>query len=107
MHRSRPRPSSPTVRADRFSDGLNGEGYYRIEVLEEGIGWKAVQGAAFEASKVHVIDVGATESAMTDREKEFLVAHNQRREHWHAHYGKDYVPLRWSKGLRDLSEVRP
>jgi hypothetical protein len=35
---------------------------------------------------------------MTDRDKAYLVAHNKRRMEWHAYYGKQYVPLKWSRG---------
>ena len=65
-----------------------------------------MRGAAFQGSKVHVLDVGKTESTMSSRDKEYLIAHNKRRKEWHATYGKVYVPLRWSKGLRDSSMVR-
>lgn len=43
-------------------------------------------------------DVGRTESSMTDRDKAYLIAHNKRRIEWHAYYGKQYVPLKWSRG---------
>ena len=48
-------------------------------------------------------DVGQTESTMTDRDKAYLVAHNKRRIDWHARYNKEYIPLKWSAGLKESS----
>jgi len=100
---------------DRFSDGLccsAGDGYYKIFIENEDGSWRqVVEGSKFESSMEHVIDVhqdvhqnvGKTESTMTDRDKGYLVAHNKRRMDWHARYGKEYVPLKWSEGLKQSS----
>lgn len=39
----------------------------------------------------------------TDRDDEWLVAHNTRRQQWHQRYGKSYVPLTWSNALKTQS----
>ena len=83
-----------------------GQGYYSIEVQNDDGSWReAVRGSEFESSKIHVIDVGQTESMMTDRDAGYLVAHNKRRMEWHARYSKEYVPLKWSNGLKLLSKT--
>ncbi len=42
-------------------------------------------------------------TSTTDRDDEWLVAHNTRRQEWHQRYGKSYVPLTWSNALKQLS----
>jgi hypothetical protein len=39
------------------------------------------------------------ESSMSDRDMEWLVAHNTRRQSWHQRHGETYVPLMWSAKL--------
>ena len=41
------------------------------------------------------------ESTMSDRDVEWLVAHNTRRRSWHQRHGETYVPLVWSAGLAE------
>lgn len=43
-------------------------------------------------------------TSTTDRDNEWLVAHNTRRQKWHQRYGKTYVPLAWSNALKELSK---
>ena len=90
---------------DKFEDGLccgNGNGYYKISIRNPAGSWKkVVQGDKFGASMTHVIDVGQTESTMTERDALYLEAHNWRREDWHGRYNKEYIPLKWSQGLKD------
>jgi len=92
---------------DAFKDGIccsAGEGHYSIDVQNEDGSWRdAVRGSKFASSVKHIIDVGLTESTMTDRDKAYLVAHNKRRIEWHARYSKEYVALKWSKGLKESS----
>lgn len=40
---------------------------------------------------------------MSNRDEEWLVAHNTRRKKYHQQYGKKYVPLKWSEGLKQSS----
>ena len=80
------------------------DGYYKV-LVQDGSGYRvAVADTKFEARKVqYVVDVGQTESGMTERDAAYLEAHNVRRMDWHARYNKEYVPLRWSQGLKDSS----
>jgi hypothetical protein len=73
---------------DTFSDF---EGQYKITVGDR----VAVTGSSFSGKKIHLIDVGQTESTMTERDALYLEAHNVRRKEWHARYNKAYVPLKW------------
>ncbi|KAL9189209.1 hypothetical protein ACHAXT_011699 [Thalassiosira profunda] len=92
---------------DKFKDGMccaAGRGYYSVEVQGTDGRWnQVVKGGNFLTTKKHVIDVGKTESTMTDRDKEYLVAHNKRRIYWHDYYNKPYRPLQWSQGLKESS----
>mmetsp|Transcript_13630 Transcript_13630/g.29273 ORF Transcript_13630/g.29273 Transcript_13630/m.29273 type:complete len:376 (-) Transcript_13630:192-1319(-) len=87
---------------DKFNDGMSG-GYYKISVRNPDGSWRqAVQGREFTSSMKHTIDVGKTESTMTDRDLWYLEAHNWRRNEYHVNrYNKEYIPLRWSQGLKD------
>jgi hypothetical protein len=81
---------------DKFKDGING-GYYKVLVQDGQSGYRvAVTGSDFVGfKKTYQIDVGQTESLMTDRDALYLEAHNTRRMDWHARYNKEYVPLKW------------
>mmetsp|Transcript_20208 Transcript_20208/g.48568 ORF Transcript_20208/g.48568 Transcript_20208/m.48568 type:complete len:687 (+) Transcript_20208:1014-3074(+) len=37
------------------------------------------------------------------RDRDWLQSHNRRRQQWHQTYGKAYVPLKWSNGLKEAS----
>ncbi|KAL3801673.1 hypothetical protein HJC23_013178 [Cyclotella cryptica] len=63
----------------------------------------AVTGGDFQDVKTYLIDVGQIESVMTERDMLYLEAHNTRRMDWHSRYNTDYVPLKWSQGLKDSS----
>ena len=80
-------------------DGLcckNGKGSYKLSAD----GTVLVEGGFFIQSKSHTIKVGYDwNSEMNAREKEWLVAHNSRRQKYHRNAGKSYRPLRWSSTL--------
>lgn len=38
------------------------------------------------------------------RDSYWLYAHNKRRKVWHEHYGKRYVPLKWSNNLKTQAQ---
>ncbi|KAL7476390.1 hypothetical protein ACHAW6_002258 [Cyclotella cf. meneghiniana] len=82
---------------DNSFNGFGGS--YKVAVG----GRVAVTGGDFENKKTHLIDVGQIESVMTERDMLYLEAHNTRRMDWHTRYNTEYVPLQWSKGLKDLS----
>ena len=92
------------IMKDKFNDGLKNGGYYKVFVQDDQSGYRvAVAGTEFGFKETHQIDVGQTEFGMTERDALYLEAHNKRRMEWHAKYGKEYVPLRWSQGLKDSS----
>lgn len=43
-------------------------------------------------------------SGLTLREEQWLDEHNVRRKKWHEMYGKNYKPLQWSEGLKDMAQ---
>ncbi|KAL7524293.1 hypothetical protein ACHAWF_004887 [Thalassiosira exigua] len=42
---------------------------------------------------------------MTDRDKQYLDLHNEKRKYWHAHYNKAYVPIKWSRQTSQSSYI--
>lgn len=83
-----------------------GNGSYSIEVMKKNGQYRqAASGGSFGSNMSHVIDVGHTESKMTDRDEQYLVAHNKRRREWHARYGKEFRPLVWSNGLKESAMI--
>eukprot|EP00986_Skeletonema_menzelii_P012955 scaffold7315_cov119-Skeletonema_menzelii.AAC.5 len=44
-------------------------------------------------------------SGLTIREEHWLDGHNVRRKKWHEMYGKEYKPLEWSRGLKDMAQA--
>ena len=95
--------------SDLFKDGMccsAGNGSYSIEVMQKnGQFRQAASGGSFGSNMSHVIDVGFTESKMTDRDEMYLTAHNKRRREWHARYGKEFRPLVWSNGLKESALI--
>ena len=73
---------------DLFNDF---SGSYKVTVGDR----VAVTGGDFKDKKTHLIDVGQIESVMTERDMQYLEAHNTRRMDWHTRYNTEYVPLRW------------
>mmetsp|Transcript_24306 Transcript_24306/g.34813 ORF Transcript_24306/g.34813 Transcript_24306/m.34813 type:complete len:573 (-) Transcript_24306:68-1786(-) len=43
-------------------------------------------------------------SGLTLREEQWLDGHNVRRKKWHEMYDKQYKPLKWSDGLKDMAQ---
>ncbi|KAK1744463.1 hypothetical protein QTG54_004996 [Skeletonema marinoi] len=67
-------------------------------------GKEAVLGGKYiPEKKEHVINLQP--HTMTDRDMEWLEAHNTRRQEWHEDYRKDYVPLKWSNNLKASSQI--
>jgi len=80
--------------------GKNCVGYYKMTVD----GKEAVLGGKYiPEKKEHVINLQP--HTMTDRDMEWLEAHNTRRQEWHEDYRKDYVPLKWSNNLKASSQI--
>ena len=87
---------------DQFGDGFccsNGsDGWYRVYLDNEEI----FRGGWYRQEISHDILVGFDwESTMNERDQEWLVAHNIRREDWHQRNNglPGYVPLKWSTEL--------
>jgi len=95
--------------SDLFKDGIccsAGNGSYSIEVMKKNGQYRqAASGGSFGSNMSHVIDVGHTESKMTDRDDQYLEAHNKRRREWHSRYGKEFRPLVWSNGLKESAMI--
>eukprot|EP00970_Alexandrium_tamarense_P001877 scaffold244_cov200-Alexandrium_tamarense.AAC.2 len=94
---------------DQVGDGIccrYGNGAYALSVEENGGWYQLVNGGNFKVTKmVHLIDVVNKNPSISSRDEEWLVAHNTRREYWHKHYGKSYVPLKWSVDLAKSSRI--
>mmetsp|Transcript_7356 Transcript_7356/g.12104 ORF Transcript_7356/g.12104 Transcript_7356/m.12104 type:complete len:494 (+) Transcript_7356:153-1634(+) len=83
-----------------WREGKNCVGYYKMTVD----GKEVVRGGEYiPQTKRHVFTLEP--HTMTDRDKEWLEAHNSRRQRWHRNYGKDYVPLKWSNSLKASSQI--
>jgi len=87
---------------DQFGDGFccsNGsDGWYRVYLDNEEI----FRGGWYRQEISHDILVGFDwESTMNERDNEWLIAHNIRREDWHQRNNglPGYVPLKWSTEL--------
>mmetsp|Transcript_11646 Transcript_11646/g.20256 ORF Transcript_11646/g.20256 Transcript_11646/m.20256 type:complete len:904 (-) Transcript_11646:203-2914(-) len=84
---------------DRYGDGFccsNGKGWYRVSVNDR----ELISGDRYQNEISHDIIIGY-DPEMKPRDKEWLNAHNTRREEWHGSHGKTYEPLLWSKGLAE------
>ncbi|KAL3815402.1 hypothetical protein ACHAXA_011520 [Cyclostephanos tholiformis] len=91
---------------DEFGDGLcdHGEagvcGYYKIYLD----GREIINVSYYGTRNNHLINVGFDPTpGMTDRETEYLLAHNERRRIWHEMHNVSYVPLSWSPMLAEES----
>lgn len=84
---------------DQHGDGFGlGSEPYRLF-----LGNREILFGKFLSSEVtHDIRIGydaVTNATMTERERQWLVAHNVRRKQWHESYNTTYVPLHWSPEL--------
>ena len=70
------------------------EGYYKIKV--DGV--EIIKGGYYRSEISYTFLIGHFPE-MTDREKQWLEAHNVRRMQWHEGNGVSYVPLKWSAEL--------
>mmetsp|Transcript_29630 Transcript_29630/g.56099 ORF Transcript_29630/g.56099 Transcript_29630/m.56099 type:complete len:642 (-) Transcript_29630:231-2156(-) len=77
--------------------GIQEGGYYSVEVDGE----EVMYGTTFQGgSEIHIIHVG-NEPPMTDRERQWLDAHNTRRVKYHEDEGKVPRKLVWSTRLAE------
>ena len=87
---------------DSFGDGFccsNGsDGMFAIRLD----GRLLIRGDYYRSELSYDIAAGHDpQSTMSDRDVEWLVAHNTRRRTWHQRHGETYVPLMWSAGLAE------
>jgi hypothetical protein len=86
-------------------DGIcchSGDGFYTFYLETDGKWEEIYRGGKFKTRKdVQSIKIGPI--FMNDRDKEWLVAHNTRRKTYHKQYGMEYVPLKWSEGLKEAA----
>ena len=62
-----------------------------------------VSGGYFIGQKSHTVKIGTNwQSSMSARDKEWLQAHNNRRRKYNG--GQGYVPLRWSRILKNQAQ---
>lgn len=90
---------------DEYGDGFccrYGEGFFRINLD----GRNVLNGGSFNENVTATINVGyEPEGYMTQREFEYLEAHNVRRKDWHERYNLTYVPLIYSPSLAKDSKA--
>jgi len=81
---------------DSFGDGYGKDGSFKISLN----GNELASGGYYESERIVDVLVGHNpELTMSDRDKEWVEAHNSRRKTWHERYDKTYVPLAWSTTL--------
>ncbi|KAL9180309.1 hypothetical protein ACHAXT_008279 [Thalassiosira profunda] len=90
---------------DEYGDGWccrYGEGMFRVHLD----GKETLNGGSFNANMTATLHVGfRPEGYMTQRETDYLVAHNVRRKDWHERYNLTYVPLQYSPELAKQSQA--
>lgn len=83
---------------DQFGDGFcctgDRDGWYKLSLDDRVI----IRGDRYTKEISYDILIGY-EPKMSNRDQEWLEAHNTRREDWHGRYGQSYVPLQWSTSL--------
>ena len=85
---------------DAFGDGMNRRGYYKI-FLD---GRELVHVNHYGKGNAHRLRAGYDPTpTMTERDDQYLMAHNVRRREWHEAHNATYVPLAWSPGLAEES----
>mmetsp|Transcript_5487 Transcript_5487/g.10269 ORF Transcript_5487/g.10269 Transcript_5487/m.10269 type:complete len:443 (-) Transcript_5487:83-1411(-) len=79
---------------DAYGDGFGmGGGSYRVTLD----GRELFQGKSFESAISYDILLGYDPTNwMSERDLQWLEAHNVRRKEWHENHGTTYIPLQWS-----------
>ena len=88
---------------DEYGDGMccsSGKGYFKVYLDDDEI----IRGGNFQLEKRYTILV-QFDPVMSERDLEYLEAHNVRRKKYHEKYGASYVPLKWSPGLASQAEI--
>eukprot|EP00569_Conticribra_weissflogii_P001865 CAMPEP_0171351138 /NCGR_PEP_ID=MMETSP0878-20121228/38246_1 /TAXON_ID=67004 /ORGANISM="Thalassiosira weissflogii, Strain CCMP1336" /LENGTH=505 /DNA_ID=CAMNT_0011856309 /DNA_START=136 /DNA_END=1653 /DNA_ORIENTATION=- len=97
-----PNPSLHTfVIHDKYGDGICcffGNGYFKIYLDDREI----IHVNHFAHNSTQLINIGHDpKPSMTQRDIEYLLAHNKRRRTFHEIHNKTYMPLQWSHGLAE------
>ena len=91
--------------SDKYGDGMtqgSPKGKFRVYLNDR----QLFSGGYFTKSKSFDILIGYDPTgSMSDREYQYLVAHNNRRKAFHEKHGKDYIPLAWSHSLAERARV--
>lgn len=99
---------------DSYGDSLccqYGEGYYKVfvdgeEIISGGENMEKTQSYLIFSQNPTPGPVPSPTPPPTPnpdlsaRDQEWLTAHNVRRKEWHENHNKEYVPLKWSAGLK-------
>mmetsp|Transcript_16257 Transcript_16257/g.23037 ORF Transcript_16257/g.23037 Transcript_16257/m.23037 type:complete len:675 (+) Transcript_16257:62-2086(+) len=84
---------------DKYGDGIccrYGQGFFRVWLDDR----EVLNGGSFNKEVVASIVVGYDpHGVMTERDHQYLEAHNIRRKEWHEQYNKTFVPLVYSPML--------
>ncbi|EJK65050.1 hypothetical protein THAOC_14153 [Thalassiosira oceanica] len=84
---------------DVYGDGMccrYGEGFFKIHLD----GKQVLNGGSFNDNVTATVNIGyEPDGYMTERERQYLDAHNVRRKEWHERYNLTYVPLSYSPGI--------
>lgn len=93
-----------TIR-DKYGDGMtqgSPKGKFRVYLNDRQLFF----GGYFTKRQSFDILIGYDPTgSMSDREYQYLVAHNNRRKAFHEKHGKDYIPLAWSHSLAERARV--
>lgn len=90
---------------DVYGDGIccrYGNGYFKISANGKHI----LSGGSFNDNVTEVLNIGfEPDGYMSQREVDYLVAHNTRRKDWHERYNLTYVPMQYSPALAKTAQA--
>ena len=88
---------------DKVGDGLccqHGKGFYKVALDGE-----ELFSGGNTMGKEETTIITTKKPQMSQRDKQYLDAHNKRRKEWHEKNGVSYVPLKWSNELAKDAKV--
>ena len=87
---------SSTIRISCPVRSEDGEGFFKIHLD----GKQVLNGGSFNSNVTATVNIGyEPDGYMTERDRQYLDAHNVRRKEWHERYNLTYVPLQYSPGI--------
>jgi hypothetical protein len=79
-----------------------GEGFFKVSLNNRTV----LSGGSFNDNITEVLNVGYDPTGvMTQREKDYLEAHNTRRKNWYERYNLSHVPLQYSPLLAKTAQA--